>query len=62
MTVATDDLRYIRDQRRMTLKEYLTYDDGTDTQYELEDGILVPMGTESTGNTSIGMFLVSVGG
>jgi len=31
MTVATE--------RRMTLKEYLTYDDGTDTQYELEDGI-----------------------
>jgi Uma2 family endonuclease len=52
MTVATD--------RRMTLKEFLTYDDGTDTQYELEDGVLVPMGTESTGNTSIGMFLISI--
>ena len=60
MTVATDDLRSIKDQRRMTLKEYLTYDDGTDTQYELEDGVLVPMGTESTGNTSIGMFLISI--
>ena len=53
MTVATD-------RKRMTLKEYLTYDDGTDTQYELEDGVLVPMGTESTGNTSIGMFLISI--
>ena len=60
MTVATNDIRSIKDQRRMTLKEYLTYDDGTDTQYELEDGVLVPMGTESTGNTSIGMFLISI--
>lgn len=50
MTVATD--------RRMTLKEYLTYDDGTDTQYELENGVLVPMGTESTGNTSIATLLM----
>jgi Uma2 family endonuclease len=53
MTVATD-------RKRMTLKEFLAYDDGTDMQYELEDGILVPMGTESTGNTSIGMFLISI--
>jgi Uma2 family endonuclease len=60
MTVATDDLRSIKDQRRMTLKEYLTYDDGTDMQYELEAGVLVPMGTESTGNTSIAMFLISI--
>ncbi len=60
MTVATDDLRSVKDQRRMTLKEYLTYDDGTDTHYELEDGILVEMGTESTKNTSIGMFLISI--
>jgi Uma2 family endonuclease len=35
MTVATD--------RRMTLKEFLTYDDGTNTRYELVDGILVEM-------------------
>jgi len=53
MTVATN-------RKRITLKEFLTYDDGTDTQYELEDGILVEMGTESTGNTSIGMFLISI--
>ncbi len=52
MTVATD--------RRMTLKEYLNYDDGTDIRYELEDGVLVEMGTESTGNTSIGMFWISI--
>jgi Uma2 family endonuclease len=60
MTVATDDLRSVKDQRRMTLKEFLTYDDGTDMLCELEDGVLVEMGTESTGNTSIGMFLISI--
>jgi Uma2 family endonuclease len=35
MTVAT--------QRRMSLEEYLTYDDGTNTRYELVDGVLVEM-------------------
>jgi Uma2 family endonuclease len=49
MTVAT--------QKRMTLEEYLTYDDGTDTRYELVDGVLVEMGAESTLNTIIAMFL-----
>lgn len=50
MTVAT--------QRRMTLEEYLTYDDGTETRYELVDGVLVAMGTESTINTQIAMYLI----
>jgi Uma2 family endonuclease len=50
MTVAT--------QRRMSLEEYLTYDDGTDTRYELVDGVLVAMGTESTINTRIAVFLI----
>jgi Uma2 family endonuclease len=36
MTVATD-------RQRMTLNEYLTYDDGTNTRYELVDGVLVEM-------------------
>jgi Uma2 family endonuclease len=36
MAVATD-------RRRMTLKEFLTYDDGTNTRYELVDGVLVEM-------------------
>ena len=45
MTVATDDLWSVKDQRkRMTLKEFLAYDDGTNTRYELVDGILVEMG------------------
>jgi Uma2 family endonuclease len=50
MTVAT--------QKRMTLAEYLAYDDGTDARYELVDGVLVEMGTEGTINTWIAIFLV----
>jgi Uma2 family endonuclease len=45
--------------RRMSLEEYLTYDDGTDTRYELEDGVLVEMGTESTINTQIAVFIIT---
>ena len=45
-------------ERRMTLQEFLTYDDGTDRRYELVDGILVPMGTEASVNISITFFLV----
>jgi Uma2 family endonuclease len=50
MTLAT--------QRRMSLEEFLTYDDGTDTRYELVNGVLVEMGTESTINTLIAIYLV----
>jgi Uma2 family endonuclease len=50
MTIATN--------RRMTLEEYLTYDDGTSTRYELVDGVLVEMGTESTTNLRIATYLL----
>jgi len=50
MTIATN--------RRMTLEEYLNYDDGTDTRYELVNGVLVEMGAESTINTQIAVFLL----
>jgi Uma2 family endonuclease len=50
MTVAT--------QKRMSLQEFLTYDDGTDARYELVDGVLVAMGAESTGNLQIAMLLI----
>jgi len=50
MTISTD--------RRMTLQEYLDYDDGTDTRYELVDGVLVEMGAESHLNIDIAMFLL----
>ena len=43
MTVTTDDRRLIQKQQRMTLKEFLNHDDGTNTRYELVDGILVEM-------------------
>jgi len=42
----------------MTLEEYLKYDDGTDTRYELVNGVLVEMGAESTINTQIAVFLL----
>jgi Uma2 family endonuclease len=51
MTVAT--------QKRMSLEEYLTYDDGTDTRYELVDGVLVAMGNEAKINTQIAMYLIA---
>jgi Uma2 family endonuclease len=52
MTVAT--------QQQMSLEEYLTYDDGTDTRYELVDGVLVEMGAENPVNNLIASFLFSV--
>ncbi len=60
MTVATDSLRQTGDQRRMTLKEFLTYDDGTDARYELWNGVLVEMGAESRINIRIAFFLIEV--
>jgi Uma2 family endonuclease len=41
----------------MTLEEYLHYDDGTDTRYELVNGELIPMPTESNLNHQIASFL-----
>lgn len=42
---------------RLTLEEFLTYDDGTDTRYEWVNEVLVEMGAESTLNTLIAGFL-----
>ena len=58
MTVTTDDRRLIQTKQRMTLKEFLAYDDGTEMRYELVDGVLVEMGYESTINTWIAGFLM----
>jgi len=52
MTIATP--------KRLTLEEYLTYDDGTDTRYELVDGVLVEMGAEDPINSTIVSFLFAV--
>lgn len=41
----------------LTAADYLAYDDGTDTRYELEDGVLVAMPPESTENCDIAHYL-----
>ena len=43
--------------QRLTFEEYLAYDDGTDTRYELVNGVLVAMGAESPLNLDIAFFL-----
>lgn len=42
----------------LTLEEYLAYDDGTDTRYELVDGELVEMPTESPENCKLAKLLM----
>ncbi|MEH2124057.1 Uma2 family endonuclease [Nostoc sp.] len=44
-------------QKLLTFEEYLTYDDGTDTRYELVDGELVEMPPESQENSNLARFL-----
>ena len=48
----------ITTNRIMTLAEYLNYDDGTDTRYELVNGELVKMPSESDLNQAIAIFLL----
>jgi Uma2 family endonuclease len=50
MTIAT---------QKLTLADYLAYDDGTDTKYELIDGELVPMPPESDQNNLIALYLLA---
>jgi Uma2 family endonuclease len=45
--------------QQMTLEEYLNFDDGTDTLYELVNGELVVMPPESDLNQRIAMFLLA---
>lgn len=45
--------------QKLTFEEYLAYDDGTDTRYELVDGVLVAMPTESEINVLISNFLLA---
>ncbi|MEQ8956909.1 MAG: Uma2 family endonuclease [Coleofasciculus sp. C2-GNP5-27] len=44
--------------QKMTLEEYLNYEDGTDTRYELVNGELVVMPPESDLNQRIAIFLL----
>lgn len=43
--------------KRLTFEEYLKYDDGTDTQYELVDGELIPMSLGTGKHGGISKFL-----
>ena len=43
----------------LTLEEYLAYDNGTDTRYELVDGELVEMPPETDRNNLIALYLLS---
>ncbi len=45
--------------KKLTLEEYLAYDDGTDTRYELVDGNLVEMPPETDSNNLISLYLLS---
>ena len=42
---------------KLTFEEYLTYDDGTDNRYELEDGVLIQMTPASPIHSDIVEFL-----
>jgi hypothetical protein len=42
-----------------TIEDYLEYDDGTDTWYELADGELIDVSPENPLNATIAIFLVS---
>jgi Uma2 family endonuclease len=46
-------------RRRMTLEEYLNYDDGTDTRYELVNGELAEVPSESDLNNLIAIYLLA---
>ncbi|MDZ7957942.1 MAG: Uma2 family endonuclease [Aulosira sp. DedQUE10] len=45
--------------KKLTLDEYLAYDDGTDARYELVDGELQKMPPESDRNNLISLYLLS---
>ncbi|MCS6812153.1 MAG: Uma2 family endonuclease, partial [Cyanobacteria bacterium] len=58
MTITSGKLQTSTIRLPMTLEEYLNYDDGTETRYELVDGVLVEMGAETDRNVLIGLFLL----
>jgi Uma2 family endonuclease len=45
--------------QKFTLEDYLAYDDGTENRYELVNGELIKMPTESDQNNLISLFLLS---
>jgi Uma2 family endonuclease len=65
MTIAPHRSEPNASRQRLTLAEYLAYEDGTGHRYEIVDGVLVDMGTENALNLSIafvlGMAFASLG-
>jgi Uma2 family endonuclease len=49
----------ITTKKKITFEEFLNYDDGTDYLYELENGELIPMASESEINCRIVMVIVA---
>ncbi len=45
---------------KLTFEEYLTYDDGTNTHYEVVDGTLVAMNPPRAKHAQVGRFLYRV--
>ncbi len=45
--------------KKLTLTEYLAYDDGTDARYELMDGKLIEMPPETDRNNLISLYLLA---
>jgi Uma2 family endonuclease len=58
MTIAFDRSQTNATKQPMTFEAYLDYEDGTDTRYELVDGVLVEMGAENPLNPQIAVFLL----
>ncbi|MDB9343919.1 Uma2 family endonuclease [Nodularia spumigena CS-586/05] len=49
----------VASNQKMSFEEFVQFDDGTDTLYELENGKLIPIPAESELNSRIAMFLVA---
>ncbi len=56
MTIAVESLR--SSSGKLSLEDYLAYDDGTDRRYELLDGVVVEMGAETRLNEKIALWLL----
>ncbi len=56
MTIAIESVRST--SGKLSLEDYLAYEDGTDRRYELLDGVLVEMGAESRLNEKIALWLL----
>jgi len=57
MTIALDKTSDRAITKKMTLEEFLVYDDDTETLYEFEDGEIILMASESETNRRIASFL-----